>query len=70
MNLQPKSKHWPDMPVMSMSGIRVGVTHQLQVCSCNKCEDGEDLKCKGADYHTRYVLTCPFSFFGLRNEMS
>ena len=24
------------------------------------CEDGEDLKCEGKDYHSRYVLTCPF----------
>ena len=34
--------------------------HQLRVCSCGECEDGEDLKCKGKDYHTRHVLTCPF----------
>ena len=34
--------------------------HQLQVCSCGECEDGEDLKCEGKDYHSRYVLTCPF----------
>ena len=34
--------------------------HQLRVCSCGECEDGEDLKCEGKDYHTRHVLTCPF----------
>ena len=34
--------------------------HQLLVCSCDECEDGEDLKCEGTDHHTRYVLTCPF----------
>ena len=45
---------------MSMSGIREGVNFTLEVCSCDECEDGEDLKCEGTDYHTRYVLTCPF----------
>ena len=41
--------------------------HQLQVCSCDECKDGEDLKCEGTDYlgnrdscDTSYVLTCPF----------
>ena len=34
--------------------------HQLRVCSCGECEDGEDFKCEGKDYHTRHVLTCPF----------
>ena len=24
--------------------------HQLRVCSCGECEDGEDLKCEGTDY--------------------
>ena len=28
-----------------------------RVCSCGKCED---LKCEGKDYHTKYLLTCPF----------
>ena len=31
--------------------------HQLQLCSCDECEDGEDLKCEGKDYHSRCVLT-------------
>ena len=31
-----------------------------QLCSCGKCEDEEDLKCEGKDYHTKYLLTCPF----------
>ena len=34
--------------------------HQDRVCSCVECEDGEDLKCEGKDYHTRHALTCPF----------
>ena len=34
--------------------------HQLQLCSCDECEDEEDLKCEGKDYLSRYVLTCPF----------
>ena len=34
--------------------------HQDRVCSCGECEDGEDLKCEGTDYHTRHALTCPF----------
>ena len=34
--------------------------YQLRVCSCGECEDGEDLKCEGTDYHTRHALTCPF----------
>ena len=34
--------------------------HQDRVCSCGECEDGEDLKCEGRDYHSRHVLTCPF----------
>ena len=34
--------------------------HQDRVCSCGKCEDGEDLKCKDTDYHTRHELTCRF----------
>ena len=25
--------------------------HQDQACSCGECEDGEDLKCEGKDYH-------------------
>ena len=34
--------------------------HLIRVCSCNKCDDGEDLQCEGKDYHTRYPLSCPF----------
>ena len=34
--------------------------HLPQVCSCGKCENEEDLKCVGKDYHTKYLLTCPF----------
>ena len=34
--------------------------HQPRLCSCNECNDGDDLKCEGKDYHTRYALTCPF----------
>ena len=34
--------------------------HLPRVCSCGKCEDKEDLKCEGKDYHTKYLLTCPF----------
>ena len=34
--------------------------HPLRLCSCNECNDGDDLKCEGKDYHTRYALTCPF----------
>ena len=34
--------------------------HLPRVCSCGKCEDGEDLKCEGKDYHIKYLLTCPF----------
>ena len=34
--------------------------HPLRLCSCNECDDGDDLKCEGKDYHTRYALTCPF----------
>ena len=33
--------------------------HQIRVCSCKQC-DGDDLRCKGRDYHTRCALTCPF----------
>ena len=34
--------------------------HPLWLCCCNECDDGDDLKCEGKDYHTRYALTCPF----------
>ena len=34
--------------------------HSSRVCSCGKCEDGEQLQCQGKDYHTRSPLSCPF----------
>ena len=34
--------------------------HLPQVRSCGKCEDEEDLKCDGKDYHTKYLLIFPF----------
>ena len=34
--------------------------HPLRVCCCNECDDGDDLKCEGKDYHTRCALTYPF----------
>ena len=34
--------------------------HSQRVCSCNHCEDKENFKCEGQDYHTRLKLTCPF----------
>ena len=46
------------MPATSIIGGLVGVTStNFRVCSC---EDGEDLKCEGTDYHTWHALTCPF----------
>ena len=43
--------------------------HQLRVCSCDECEDGEDLKCKGTEYHTRHALTCPFHSLAYEIEL-
>lgn len=34
--------------------------HPLTVCSCGKCKDNIDFKCKGVSYKTKYALTCPF----------
>ena len=34
--------------------------HLPRVCSCNVCDDEENLQCKGKDYHTRCLLSCPF----------
>ena len=31
-----------------------------RACRCVKCEDKEDLQCEGKDYHTKYLLSCPF----------
>lgn len=33
--------------------------HPLRLCSCGKCDEGEELNCKGTLYHTRLCLTCP-----------
>ena len=33
--------------------------HPLGLFCCNECDDGDDLKCEGKDYHTRCALTCP-----------
>ena len=34
--------------------------HLPRVCSCGKCKDKEELQCEGKDYHTKYLLSCPF----------
>ena len=34
--------------------------HPQRVCTCNKCEDREQIKCDGKPYHTRIKLSCPF----------
>ena len=31
--------------------------HALKVCSCGDCENKNEPKCKGRDYHTREILT-------------
>ena len=33
--------------------------HLPRVCSCNLCDDEENLQCEGKDYHTRCLLSCP-----------
>ena len=40
------------------SGKKDIVTHQLRVCSCNECPEGEELKCSGKPYESRSVLRC------------
>ena len=34
--------------------------HQLRVCTCKGCDDLQNLKCEGKEYHTRYPVSCPF----------
>ena len=34
--------------------------HPPQVCIYGKCEDEDNLQCEGKDYHTKYLLSCPF----------
>ena len=34
--------------------------HALKVCSCGDCENKNEPKCEGRDYHTREILSCPF----------
>ena len=33
--------------------------HPVKVCSCGECEDRENFKCEGKDYHTKHILSCP-----------
>ena len=42
--------------------------HQLRVCSCDKCKDGEGLQCEGMDCHSRHVPTCPFHSLAYKIE--
>lgn len=42
--------------------------HLSRVCSCSKCEDNEQLQCKGKDYHTRCPLSCPFHALAYESE--
>ena len=34
--------------------------HLPWVCSCNVCDDEENLRCERKNYHTRCLLYCPF----------
>ena len=34
--------------------------HALKVCSYGDCENKNEPKCEGRDYHTREILSCPF----------
>ena len=34
--------------------------HNLRVCTCKCCDDLQNLKCEGKEYHTRYPVSCPF----------
>ena len=42
--------------------------HPPRVCSCGKCEDEDNLQCEGKDYHTRYLLSCPFHALAYKIE--
>ena len=34
--------------------------HNLRVCTCKCCDDLQNLKSEGKEYHTRYPVSCPF----------
>ena len=34
--------------------------HPLRVCTCEQCENKDQIKCVGMPYHTKMKLFCPF----------
>ena len=48
------------MHVMSTNGMKVGATFTHLECAVVESEDEDNLQCEGKDYHTEYLLSCPF----------
>ena len=44
--------------------------HPLKICSCGKCNNTDELECKGKPYSTKSVLSCPLHSLAYEIELN